>query len=291
MASILSVASRSYSTRVCKTRRVCSSSSLSLRAVSSRLSSSFHLSSIFLICAWSDSTDSETTSCWEGRVWRSGAMLKERWVAGGRGWLALVVEEGDVEIRHQNSNQSLFRQLSLSHPIPPFVYPAFSHHMAPSVLPTVSQLLEHVSQLLQCSSQTEAETRSVTLLCLGLKNQIEQTKASVVEERMKQLVCKDEIARLKEMAAPRRSGSKEHICDTVHSSLGLTYMRQSTAWLRLQAPSYPVLARNTLVLPRSRERCDVDPKRVDVNHSDEWRRPRRPLSLGFLAHQEKRNVF
>ena len=77
-----------------------------------------------------------------------------------------------------------------------------------SALPTVHQLLEHVSQSLQRNSETEAETGSVTLRCLELKSQIEQAKASVVEERMKQQVCRDEIARLKEMAAPRRSDSK-----------------------------------------------------------------------------------
>ena len=96
-------------------------------------------------------------------------------------------------------------------------------------VPTVRQLSEHVSQLLQRSSQIEAETRSTTLQCLELKSKIEQIKASVVEERMKQLVCADEIAHLKEMAAPRRSGSKEHIRNNVHSSLGLKPRRQPTA--------------------------------------------------------------
>jgi len=90
-----------------------------------------------------------------------------------------------------------------------------------SVLPTIHQLSERVSQLLQRSSQTETETGSVTLRCLELKGQIEQAKASVVEERMKQQVCKEEIARLKEMAAPRHSGGKEYIRNSVHSSLGL----------------------------------------------------------------------
>ena len=90
-----------------------------------------------------------------------------------------------------------------------------------STLSTVHQLSEHVSQLLQRSSQTETETGSVTLRCLELKDQIEQAKASVVEERMKQQVCKEEIARLKEMAAPRRSGGKEYIHNSAHSSLGL----------------------------------------------------------------------
>jgi hypothetical protein len=85
-----------------------------------------------------------------------------------------------------------------------------------SALQTGNELLERVSQLLQHSSQTEAETRSITLQCLALKCQIEQVKASVVEERMKQQVCTDEIARLKEMAAPRRSGSKQHIRDSFH---------------------------------------------------------------------------
>lgn len=90
-----------------------------------------------------------------------------------------------------------------------------------SVLPAVHQLLEHVSQLFQRSSQTEAEIRSVSLLCLELKAQIEQAKASVVEERMKQLVCRDEIARLKEIAIPRFSDSKGHIRNGVRLSLGL----------------------------------------------------------------------
>ena len=90
-----------------------------------------------------------------------------------------------------------------------------------SALPTVHQLSEHVSQLLQRSSQTEAETVSVTLRCLELKDQIEKAKASAVEERMKQQVCREEIARLKEMAAPRRSDSKEYFRNGVHWSLGL----------------------------------------------------------------------
>ena len=94
--------------------------------------------------------------------------------------------------------------------------------MAPSsALPTINQLLEHVSQLLQRSSQAEAETRSITLQCLALKDQIEHAKASVVEERMKQLVCTDKIARLKETATPRHSDRKQHIRNSVHSSLGL----------------------------------------------------------------------
>lgn len=78
-----------------------------------------------------------------------------------------------------------------------------------SAVPTVHQLSERVSQLLQRSSQIEAETRSTALQCLELKGKIEQIKANVVEERMKQQVCADEIARLKEMAAPRHSASKE----------------------------------------------------------------------------------
>jgi len=94
-----------------------------------------------------------------------------------------------------------------------------------SALQTTDELLERVSQLLQHSSQTEAETRSTTLHCLALKGQIEQVKASVVEERMKQQVCADEIARLKEMVAPRRSGGKQHIRNSVHSSLGLKFRR------------------------------------------------------------------
>lgn len=97
-----------------------------------------------------------------------------------------------------------------------------------SALQTFSELSERVSQLLQRSSQAEAETRSVALQCLALKAQIEQIKASVVEERMKQQVCADEIARLKEMAAPRRPGSKEHIRNSVHSSLGLKSRQQPT---------------------------------------------------------------
>jgi len=94
-----------------------------------------------------------------------------------------------------------------------------------SALQTVDELLERVSQLLQLSSQTEAENRSVTLQCLALKGQIEQVKASVVEERMKQQVCTDEFARLKEMAVPRRSDSKQHIPNSAHSSLGLKSRR------------------------------------------------------------------
>jgi len=90
-----------------------------------------------------------------------------------------------------------------------------------SAFPTIDQLLEHISRLLQCSSQAEAEAISATLQCLSLKDQIEHTKASVVEERMKQLVCAEKIARLKEMAAPRHSGRKQHIRNSVHSSLGL----------------------------------------------------------------------
>lgn len=101
--------------------------------------------------------------------------------------------------------------------------------MASSALPTAHQLLEHVSQLLQRSSQAEAEARSTSLQCLELKGQIEQVKASVVEERMKQLVCADEIAHLKRMAAPRRSSSKEHIRNSIHSNLGLKSRRQHTA--------------------------------------------------------------
>ena len=87
-----------------------------------------------------------------------------------------------------------------------------------SALPTAPQLLEHVSQLLQRSSQTEAETIFMALQCLELKGKIEQTKATVVEERMKQLVCTDEIAYLKKIATPRHSSSKEHIRNGVHSS-------------------------------------------------------------------------
>jgi len=47
----------------------------------------------------------------------------------------------------------------------------------------------------------------MALQCLDLKGKIEQTKTSVVEERMKQLVCADEIAYLKNIAAPRHSGT------------------------------------------------------------------------------------
>lgn len=100
---------------------------------------------------------------------------------------------------------------------------------SPSVLPTVNQLLEYISHLLQRDSQTEAETKSVALQCLALKSQIEQIKASVVEERMKQQVCADEIARLKEMAAPRRPASEEHTHNGTRSSLGLKPRRQHTA--------------------------------------------------------------
>ena len=94
-----------------------------------------------------------------------------------------------------------------------------------SALQTIDELLERVSQLLQLSSQTEAENISITLQCLALKDQIEQVKASVVEERMRQQVCTDEFARLKEMAAPRRSYSKQHIPGSVHWSLGLKSRR------------------------------------------------------------------
>ena len=79
-----------------------------------------------------------------------------------------------------------------------------------SALPTVHQLLEHISQSVQRSSQTEAEARTMALQCLDLKGRIEQTKTSVVEERMKQLVCADEIAYLKKIAASRHSGGNEH---------------------------------------------------------------------------------
>ena len=79
--------------------------------------------------------------------------------------------------------------------------------------------------MLQRGSQIEAETRFTTLQCLVIKDQIEQTKVSVVEERMKQQVCADKIARLKEMAAPRNSGGKEHVHNNVHSSLGLKFRR------------------------------------------------------------------
>ena len=82
---------------------------------------------------------------------------------------------------------------------------------SPSALPTVNNLLEYVSQLLQRSSQAEAEARSVALQCLELKGKIEQTKVTVVEERMKQLVCADEIAHLKKIAVPRYSGSEGYI--------------------------------------------------------------------------------
>jgi len=86
-----------------------------------------------------------------------------------------------------------------------------------SALPTINNLLEYVSQLLQHSSQAEAEARSVALQCLELKGKIEQTKANVVEERMKQLVCTDEIAHLKKISVPRYSGSKRYVENTVHS--------------------------------------------------------------------------
>ena len=153
---------------------------------------------------------------------------------------------------------TLFHRLSVSQPIPSFLYPAFFHHMAPSsALQTVDELSEHISQLLQRSSQTEAETRSITLQYLALKGQIEQIKASVVEERMKQQVCADEIAHLKELAVPRRSGSKQHVRNSVHSSLGLKSRGQLTPWSRLRVPSYLDLARNASVLPSSRLRCNV----------------------------------
>lgn len=88
-------------------------------------------------------------------------------------------------------------------------------------LPTVNQLLERISHLLQRNSRTEAETISVTLQWLALKSQIEQIKASVVEERMKQQVCADKIAHLKAMAVPRRPASEENTHDTILSNLGL----------------------------------------------------------------------
>jgi hypothetical protein len=97
-----------------------------------------------------------------------------------------------------------------------------------SALPTVPQLLEHVSQLLQRSSQTEAETILIALQCLELKGKIEQTKATVVEERMKQLVCTDNIAYLKKIVAPRQSSGEEHTRNGVHSSLGLKPRPQPT---------------------------------------------------------------
>jgi len=121
---------------------------------------------------------------------------------GGRG---LDSGAGSSNLTHSPSSRFAIASY------PSFRYPAFFHHMASSSASTVHQLFEHVSQLLQRSSQTEAETGSVTLRCLELKSQIEQAKASVVEERMKQQVCKEEIARLKETAAPRHSGSKEYV--------------------------------------------------------------------------------
>lgn len=124
--------------------------------------------------------------------------------------------KGEVENPVSDLNQFLtfyhLHQLSLSKPIHSFAYPAFVYPMASSsALPTVHQLLGRVSQLLQRSSQTEAETASVTLQCIELKGKIEQTKAAVVEERMKQLVCTDEITNLKKMATPRHPSGKENI--------------------------------------------------------------------------------
>lgn len=125
---------------------------------------------------------------------------------GGR----LVVEERVVE--DQAGNFNLVRLLPSTLAIstyPLLCVPSFRLSMASSsALPTIHQLLEQVSLLLQRGSRTEAETISMALQCLELKGQIEQTKASVVEERMKQLVCKDEIAHLKKVTAPRCSGSK-----------------------------------------------------------------------------------
>jgi len=153
-----------------------------------------------------------------------------------------------------------------------------------SVLPTIHQLLEHVSQLLQRSSQTEAETGSVTLRCLELKDQIEQAKASVVEERMKQQVCREEIARLNEMAAPRHSGSKEYIRNSVHSSLGL----------KSRPTAYSTIAIPGTLVPRPRSKCVStaplgcgvlsDTKRADTRYGDDWRRPGGPAFPGFFAH-------
>ena len=128
------------------------------------------------------------------------------------GWSNRRRWKGEVENPMGNFNQFLtfYHQLSLSRPIHSFAYPAFVYPMAsPSALPTVHQLLDRVSQLLQRSSQTEAETVFMTLQCLELKGKIEQTKVAVVEERMKQLVCADKIAYLKNTAAPRQSSSKE----------------------------------------------------------------------------------
>jgi len=204
-----------------------------------------------------------------------------------------VVEESEVWIQGLDSIQPYplsfkFRYRTL----PSFRYPAFFYHMASSsVLPTVHQLLEHVSQLLRRSSQTEAETGSVTLRCLELKNQIEQAKASVVEERMKQQVCRDEIARLKEMAAPRRSGSKGYICNSVHSSLGL----------KSRPTVYSMIATPGTLVPRPRSKyvstarllvvgALFDPS-TDTRYGDDWRGRRRPVFPGFFAHQEERNVF
>lgn len=186
---------------------------------------------------------------------------------------------------------TLLHQLSVSQPIPSFIYPAFFHRMASlSALPTVNKLSEHVSQLLQRSSQTEAETRSITLQCLALRDQIEKTKASVVEERMKQLVCADEIARFKKTAVPRHSGSKLHPRNKVHSSLGL----KSGDSLQHGCNSrYP----HTSTSLEMREYCRAlgkgvafDPKNIDVCYDDDWRWPR-GLLTGFFAHQEERHVF
>ena len=97
----------------------------------------------------------------------------------------------------------------------------------------------------------------MTLRCFELKGQIEQAKARVVEERMKQQVCRDEIAHLKEATAPGRSSSKENIRNDVHSCLGLKFRRQPTACLRLLGPSFPDPARNALVPPSSRRWCVI----------------------------------
>ena len=160
-----------------------------------------------------------------------------------------------------------------------------------SVLPAVHQLLEHVSQLLQRSSQAEAETTSVTLLCLELKAQIEQAKASVVEERMKQLVCREEIARLKEIATPRRSGSKGHIRNSVHSSLGLNLSDRIQHDCNSRYPRAPTSLETRQYYPVLGQGVVSDQKRVGVQHDDDWRRSGGPPFLGFFARQEERNVF
>jgi hypothetical protein len=150
-------------------------------------------------------------------------MAKERRVAGGRRRLALVVEESEVEIKRLHSN--LAHSLSSTFDIqtyPLFCIPSFRSSYG-IVIRFADRQRAFGTRLAITPAQlsNRGGTRSMTLQCLALKCQIEQVKASVVEERMKQQVCTDEIARLKEMAAPRRSGSKQHIRDSFHSSLGL----------------------------------------------------------------------